>query len=59
MLDQKIVDETHTASVEYARQQYHFDATKEAFIAGARWMEEYIKKKQQSCQVPLVPKRIS
>lgn len=39
MLDQKIVDETHTASVEYARQQYHFDATKEAFIAGARWME--------------------
>lgn len=46
MLDQKIVDETHTASVEYARQQYHFDATKEAFIAGARWMEEYLKKKQ-------------
>lgn len=59
MLDQKIVDETHTASVEYARQQYHFDATKEAFIAGARWMEKYLEENKGSCLAPLVPRRIS
>lgn len=60
MLDQKIVDETYTASVEYARQQYHFEATKEAFIAGAQWMEKHLEEnKYKDALAPLVPERIS